>query len=71
MKHYDHLHAKQRVMLRFVARSDGKPCLTFPCSAAGHVEMDGLSKQELNDYLFARALRGRDYASPVVERLGP
>jgi hypothetical protein len=66
----DHPHAKNRAVLRFVARFNGERCLSFPCNAAGHVEMDGLSKDELNDYLFARALRGRDYASPVVERVG-
>jgi hypothetical protein len=64
-------HVKQHVVLRFVPQSHGKPSLDFPCNAAGHVEMDCLSVQELNDYLFARALRGRDYAFPVVERVGP
>jgi hypothetical protein len=44
--------------------------LAFPCNAAGHVEMDDLNQQELNDYLFARALRGRDYSLPVVEPVG-
>jgi hypothetical protein len=63
--------AKQRVILRFVPRYGGKPLLAFPCNAAGQVVMDDLSQQELNDYLFARALRGRDYSLPVVEPVGP
>jgi hypothetical protein len=60
-------HANQRVVLRFAPRASDMPCLAFPCNAAGDVEMDDLSEQQRNDYLFARALRGRDYASPVVE----
>jgi hypothetical protein len=51
-----------------VPRSGGKPCLAFPCNAAGDVELDRLSHRELNDYLYARALRGRDYEFPVIER---
>jgi hypothetical protein len=55
------------IVLRFVPRASGKPCLAFPCNTAGDVELDLLSHRELNDYLFARALRGRDYEFPVVE----
>jgi len=57
----------QPVVLRFVPRSGGKPCLAFPCNSAGEVELDRLSHRELNNYLFARTLLGRDYELPVIE----
>lgn len=41
----------------------------FPCDAAGHVDLDALSEQARNNYFFARALIGRDLASPVVQAL--
>jgi len=52
--------------LQFVPRTAGLRLLAFPCSPGGQVEIDGLSAQDRIDYLFARALRGRDYAFPVV-----
>jgi hypothetical protein len=52
--------------LRFVPRSGGRRPLAFPCNAAGHVDIDLLSDIDRNDYFFARALMGRDYAFPVV-----
>ena len=55
--------------LRFVPRGRDRRCLTFPCNAAGHVEMDRLSERERIDYLFARALRGRDYSLDMVDAL--
>ena len=63
-------HAQQGFVLRFVPCSVDKPCLAFPCDSAGHVDMDDLSQRELNDYLFARALRDREYISPVVHPVG-
>jgi hypothetical protein len=40
--------------------------LSFPCDAAGHVAMDELSERGRNNYLFARAVIGRDFSVPVV-----
>jgi hypothetical protein len=39
----------------------------FPCDAQGHVNLDGLSDRARNNYLFARAMVGRDLATPAVE----
>ena len=39
---------------------------TFPCDEAGHVPMDELSERARSNYLFARAMVGRDYAPAVV-----
>jgi hypothetical protein len=42
---------------------------SFPCDAAGHVDLDALSDGARNNYLFARATIGRDLAWPRVSRL--
>lgn len=42
------------------------PQLSFPCDACGRVELDALSDRARNDYLFARAVVGREYAAPAV-----
>ena len=41
----------------------------FPCNPQGHVEMDQLSEAARNNYLFARAMVGRELATPLVERI--
>jgi hypothetical protein len=38
----------------------------FPCDAQGRVDMDALSERELNSYLYARALIGRETSMPSV-----
>jgi len=45
--------------------NEGRP-LAFPCDAAGHVDMDALSKRALNNYLYARTVIGREFALPAV-----
>lgn len=40
---------------------------SFPCDERGRVEMDGLSDVMRANYLYARAMVGRELASPVVE----
>jgi hypothetical protein len=40
--------------------------LAFPCDAQGHVDLDALSERACLNYLYARALVGRDYACPSV-----
>jgi hypothetical protein len=42
----------------------------FPCSSNGQVDMDQLSDRARNNYLFARALVGRDLAAPAVRPAG-
>jgi len=61
--------AKSHVELRFLPRFADKRCLVFPCNTAGHVEIDKLSEHERIDYLFARALRSRDYSFEIVTAL--
>ena len=40
--------------------------LCFPCDAHGNVELDALSDRARQNYLYARAVVGRDYAYPTV-----
>jgi hypothetical protein len=39
----------------------------FPCDGAGRVDLDGLSESGRNNYLYARAMVGRELAAPAVE----
>lgn len=40
--------------------------LCFPCDPQGHVDMDALSPSAIRNYLFARAMVGREFALPAV-----
>jgi hypothetical protein len=40
----------------------------FPCDASGRVDMEELSDRARNNYLFARAMVGRELQVPAVER---
>jgi hypothetical protein len=40
----------------------------FPCTADGRVDMDGLSERARLNYLYARAMIGREVDVPAVER---
>jgi hypothetical protein len=42
--------------------------LSFPCDSAGRVKLDELSEKARQNYFFARALVGREYAMPAVAR---
>lgn len=53
--------------LRFTSLMDMGRALSFPCDSAGHVDLDSLSERARSNYLFARAVVGRDFACPVVQ----
>lgn len=55
--------------LRFDNLLDEGRGLTFPCDDTGSVDMDALTDRARNNYFCARALVGRDYATPVVRQL--
>ena len=42
---------------------------SFPCDPRGQVDLDHLSERARNNYLFARAMVGRDLAVPAVEEV--
>ncbi len=59
-------HSAQAYELRFRSIFDTGRGLTFRCDAHGRVDLDALSETARANYLFARAMVGRDYAVPVV-----
>jgi len=48
-------------------RSTGRG-YTFPCDAGGRVDMDALSEDERDSYLYARAIIGHELSLPAVLR---
>ena len=54
--------------LRFQSLFNEGRALAFPCDAQGHVDMDALSERARGNYLYARAVVGREYATPAVKR---
>jgi hypothetical protein len=52
--------------LRFRSLFNEGRALTFPCDAQGHVELDALSDRARENYLYARAVVGREFATPAV-----
>jgi hypothetical protein len=55
--------------LYFRALLNGGRGLAFPCDAEGHVDLDTLPEPARNDYFYAHALMGRDFAW-AVRRVG-
>ena len=39
----------------------------FPCDPQGHVDLDSLTDRARNNYLYARAMVGRELAVPSVQ----
>ena len=56
--------------LRFQSLFDSGRGYAFPCDHTGQVNLDQLSDRARNNYLFARALVGRDLAVPAVRPRG-
>lgn len=56
--------------LRFQSLFFPGRALVFPCDERGRVALDSLSARARDNYLFARAVVGREFAAPqVVPRL--
>jgi hypothetical protein len=60
------IHA--RYELRFQSLYHEGRALSFPCDMHGRVHLDALSDRARHNYLFARAVVGREYATPAVMR---
>lgn len=56
--------------LRFQPLAPEGESFTFPCDASGHVDMDGLSDNDRREYLYARAMMGRELTPPAVRVTG-
>ena len=52
--------------LRFQSLIDGNHDFAFPCDARGLVDMDKLSDRTRINYLYARAMVGRELTTPAV-----
>ena len=52
--------------LRYLSLFDSGRGFAFPCDAQGHVDLDHLSERSRNNYLYARALVGREFRFPAV-----
>jgi hypothetical protein len=52
--------------LRFQSLFNEGRGLTFPCDARGGVDLEALSERARNNFFFARAVVGREFALPVV-----
>lgn len=59
--------AQADYVLRFQSLFDEGRAYAFPCDADGHVDMDTLSERARNNYLYARAVVGRELAQPAVQ----
>lgn len=56
--------------LRFQSLNDHSRGFAFPCDTRGLVDMDQLSDRARNNYLYARAMVGRELAVPAVRPAG-
>lgn len=55
-----------RYELRFDSLFTEGRALAFPCDAAGQVDLDRLSERARRNYLYARAVVGREFSHPAV-----
>jgi hypothetical protein len=56
-------------VIRFVNLFDEGRALAFPCNDAGVVDLDAMSERARRNYLFARAMVGRDFSPPQLDAL--
>ena len=52
--------------LRFQSLFEEGRAWSFPCDAQGSVDLDRMSERARSNYFFARAIIGREVASPCV-----
>jgi len=52
--------------LRFQPLRDSGQSYSFPCDPKGLVDLDRLSDRARNNYLYARAMVGRELSFPAV-----
>jgi hypothetical protein len=60
------LASSARFELRFESLFNPGRALAFPCDERGRVELDRLSERARSNYLYARAVVGREFATPAV-----
>jgi hypothetical protein len=50
--------------IQFESLVGGCQSVSFPCDSEGHVDLNALSPAAMENYLYARAMIGREFASP-------
>ena len=60
-------HTAHDYELRFRSLFNEGHGYAFPCDERGHVDMDSLGERLLNNYLYARSVIGREFATPAVQ----
>lgn len=57
---------KPQFELRFQSLFDSGRGYAFPCDPSGQVDLDSLSDRARNNYLYARAMVGRELSVPAL-----
>lgn len=60
--------SSQRFELRFQSLFNQGRAMVFPCDERGQVDLDSLSERARENYFYARAVIGFEYATPAVTR---
>lgn len=63
------IDASSHFQLCFRSLFDSGRGFAFPCDPKGMVDLDRLSERARNNYLYARAMVGRELTVPAVESL--
>lgn len=66
MSNSDSIHRTAEFEVLFESLFDAGRGFAFPCDFDGRVDFDAVGERARNNYLFARAMVGRDFAMPVV-----
>lgn len=67
MSQLSHLGSGPRFEIRFRSLFREGRGFAFPCDATGQVNLDSLSERGRSNYLFARAMVGREFAAPSID----
>jgi hypothetical protein len=59
--------SSSQFQLCFRSLFDSGRGFSFPCDPAGQVDLDRMSERARNNYLYARAMIGRELTYPAVE----
>lgn len=63
-------HPHSDFEIRFQSLHHPGYCMAFECNASGQVNLDELPERARQNYFFARAMTGREFAYPIVARRG-
>jgi hypothetical protein len=62
-------HDGNGYQIRFQSLFQQGRALSFPCDRNGQVDLNALTPRAMDNYLFARAMVGREFATPAVLEL--